>query len=648
MATRIDIDSDSFGITTIDNKGGEIYVPRGKSFEIVGISTDTDTDEIYYEIECTRLGLKSNFQIPKSDATDVRRLGAYRKYGLDVTDSNKSLVPEVFQQLEDEYVDQQKSIEKVHSLVGVKHCVDKQKKDIYVFAGHMNPVTGSVYRGPFDLEPKGDRDVWFGMVEEILSNNPQIMFIISIPFAAILHGVLKDVVDLENIIIHLRGDSSSGKSTMLCLAISAIGSPSENSPNGLISSWNGTRNAIIRRLMGEGKDGVRGMLFGLDEFSMNGEKNLSALIYSIASGIEKERLTREAKMQDRLVGKYLVLSTGEASILNKTNGNIGLSMRVLEMDDCMWTNSAEQSERIKRVVKANYGFAGEEFGLKLGKWIQKHGMEALLERFDVWRRFYMDRCTIQERKERMSSRYGLILLAADFTKEFFGFEMDEEAIVDLLISNENANAEDRNDYAGFYHKLVSVIVANGEHFDRPDRSIKLINGKMATVPSLKECWGTIFDVKETIRLAYDGETYAQKIVYIALHYFDDIAKRQLGYEDTKALRKWLKKRGFSKCEEGHAYIRKTIKGIKGKYVAVYLPGEQDQGKIAAKQKIKDLLVKSKKLNQGRLLNHTRSEEEVKVLLEYIEKLKELEDCMDDGEKKQLASLVKYTKKVNKT
>lgn len=634
MARRIDYDNCTFGESTIDSNGNETYVERGKNFEIVGIASDTDTNEIFYDVSCLRLGEKVLFQIPKTDATDIRRLGMYRKFGLDVTDSNRAIVPEVFQQKENEYIKNNKPITNVHSFAGVKKSIDGNGDEIYVYAGYENPVDGSKYVGQFDLKPKGNKDVWFQMVKEELVGHVEIMFVISLPFAAILQGVLRDFIDIDNIIVHLRGDSSSGKTTMLYLAVSAMGNPRENIPNGLVGSWNGTKNALLKRLMGEGENGVCGMLYGLDEFSMYREKDVTSLIYSISTGIERDRLSRDAKIQNRLVGKYLLLSTGEASILNKTNGNIGLAMRLIEFDSNMWTESAEQSERIKKVTKANYGFAAVEFGMLLGKWIQKHGVDALIDEYEHFRQYYLDRCNIKTRSERMSSRYALILLAASLTKKFFGFEMDLEAIVEFLVANEDANAEDRNDYASFYSKLVAVLVSNREHFVRPDGSgMKTKKEMYAQIPSFKECWGKICEVKESVKLNFDGGTYAQEIVYIAIPFFDAIVQKQLGYEDPKALRKFLKKEGLSQCEEGRAYIRKTFDGIRGKYVGVYLPGEVDRGRLEKKKRIEELIKMGTNSRNRRILFEDDSEKE--YVTEIVKELDELEPFMNDEQKSKV-------------
>lgn len=553
MATEIEIQhGDTFGISHFDSNGIYGYVPKGKDFKMTCIYEDIDTGAIYYDIEAEKLGQKRSFRISKDEATDSKLVQAYASYGLDVNSGNSRIVCEVMQKKEDEYIRRKRKVKEVYSVAGVKN------NEIY--AGETNPLTQGEYIGHLDLTPKGDKELWFSFVCKEMLHSVEIMFTIAVSFAAILLGFLRDFLDIDNLIVHLRSDSSSGKTTMMYLAISSFGNPRENNPNGLISTWNGTKNAILRRLMQ-----VKGVLLGLDEFSMMKDKDVSNLVYSISSGIEKDRLTRDAKVQNRLVGTYILFSTGEASILSKCNGNIGLSVRVLEMDSHKWTKDAAQSERIKSFVKQNYGHAATEFGLKLHQWIQQHGMDALVERLDYWRTYYCERCTIQARKERMSSRYGLILLAADLAKEFFDMPMDVDALNSFIIENEDSAGDNRNSYDDFYEKLVAYLLAQNSHFAYYEQ---VKNSNKVILKRVPEEWGLREEVHGEVEI--DG-TYAKYLYSISVPFFDKIVY-SLGYEDPKALRKFLKENDYTFYESDRGTTRKVLDGIRFTCVSVYVPG----------------------------------------------------------------------------
>lgn len=559
MAIKVEYTNDSYGQTYTDSQGNEEYVPKGKAFEIIEISTDVDTEEVHYVVECKKLGMTKRFDIPKAHAMDSKQVLKYADKGLDVSSSTCKIITEVFQQKEDEYIDEGGTVEKVFSILGVKDVVIDGVK-AKAFAGATNPYNNASYIGHLNVTPTGEATEWFRYVKEIVKDSVALMFIVAAGFAPILLAALKEYIDVDNFIIHLFGFSSSGKTTALNLATSIYGSPDLRCGNGLISSWNGTKNALLRRLMN-----VNGVMMGLDEFSMSNERNVTSLVYAISEGMERDRCSREVKLLDRLSGTYIVLSTGECSIYSKTNGNIGLTVRILEMQDIAWTKSAEQSESIKRFVKGNHGHGAVEFGKKLAEWLINNSMDNLYDRFEDWRKYYCAMCTFKTRMERMGGRYALIILAADLLNEWFGFQMDCKALTKFLIENEDSSGNDRDSYDDLYAKLVACLRANYVHFSHSYTT----KGKVEIYKATEE-WGTVEYLHDVVKV--DG-TDSRVLILITIPYFDKIVSKDLGYEDPKAIRKWLKNKGYTKNEQGHDYYRKVVDGIRNKYVAVYLPGE---------------------------------------------------------------------------
>ena len=250
MPQEIAYDDEYFGIAYLDKTGNEeCFVPKGNIFSIDKIYIDTDTCETYYAVTTDNLGQKSHFTIARSHAYSAREITKYALNGLDVTDANKHIVIDVFRMLEKEYIEKKNAILYVHSLCGVKNCKDMDGNNCFVYAGETNPLNGSKYVGNFDIKPNGSFDTWKTMVKDVIQDNTALAFIISYGFSAILHGILRDSVDTDNWCVHLRGESTTGKTTSLMLAISIFGNPSSNSSNGLISSWNSTSNALLRRML---------------------------------------------------------------------------------------------------------------------------------------------------------------------------------------------------------------------------------------------------------------------------------------------------------------------------------------------------------------------------------------------------------------
>lgn len=641
MAIRIECNNGYFGQTYISSDGTSVFVERGLDFDLLKVFLDEDTGNIHYRVGCTKLGMNTQFDISKKEAIDGKRVQEYACKGLDVTASNKLVVNEVFSIKEIEYVEDGNTVFPVHSIAGIKKVTDSTGKESYVYAGYTNPLTGSEYIGHLNLKPVGNKESWFAFVKEEIKDSIEIAFIISLSFAAILHSVLKDETDIDNFIVHLRGDSSSGKTTMLCLAASVFGPGTDKDPNGIISSWNATANALLRRMMN-----VNGILMGLDEVSMNQEKNFTHLLYRICGGVEKDRLTKEAEVQARLVGSYILLSTGEASLLAKTNGNIGLSMRVFEFDSHQWSKSAQQAERIKRFCKRNSGHASSEFGLRLYQLILEQGIDSVYADYEKWRQHYCETCEIQARKERMSGRYALILLAAQYANQFFDMHINELDLCDFIIRNENSNDDDRDNYGDFYNKIVAFIIMNRQHFDDEARHVGINrNHGIATVEQeLKkhvalEPWGMFTNLPHGHQLTTGDVSH--KTVSITEVMFDKIVMKELGYEDPKALRKFLNEKGLSVCEKGRNDGRKMFRGTKTKMVTIYLPTDDklDPKELEwlAKEKIKANL---KKLEDMKALGFSERSQLLKELEERKEYMSSTEAAKYERVQKQRETMKK--------
>lgn len=636
MAIKVECYNGYFGQTHTSANGVE-FVEKGKDFEVVDIAVDDDTGGIFYTVEGEKLGEPTQFMIPKSHAVQRKKLLEYADKGLDVNDSNALIVPEVFSIKEAEYVEAKKPISAVHSIAGVREVI-KDGKSSFVYTGFTHPLKESKYVGHLNLEPKGKKEDWFAFVKAEMVGSVEIQFTVSLSFASILHGALKDRTDVENFAVHYRGDSSSGKTTMICLAASSFGSGTVDDAKGIISTWNGTKNAILRRLMN-----VSGMLMGLDEISMNREKDFTGLLYSISSGVEKDRLTRDAQVQSRLTGRYILMSTGEASLLAKTNGNIGLSLRVLEFDSHQWTASAEQAERIKCFCKNNYGHAATEFGLHLYQLILDKGIDYVYGNFKHWREFYCKRCTIQARKERMSGRYALILLGAQYANRFFDMKIDIPTLCDFIIQNENDGGDDRDYYGGVYDKLIAYIIMNQKYFDMEKKDGSRVVGGMKEVRpdqmrmvETLEPWGVIKNLVQGHKL-YTGE-YAYKTVAITEVAFDRIVGKELGYEDPKAIRKYLKNKGLLRCEKDRDIIRKTFRGVRTNMIEIYMPSAEKQDEeeqmLVAKARIKERLNQLDDMVELSFAERNKAFRELESLKEFMTKsqAKEYQSLLDYKEK----------------
>ena len=94
------------------------------------------------------------------------------------------------------------------------------------------------------------------------------------------------------------------------------------------------------------------------------------MIYKISNGVDKGRLNKNSEQMKREPWLTTIMSNGEKSLVGSANKNAGIHVRVLEIENVIWTKSLENSEKINSIILENYGHLGFEFAeyvVNLGK-----------------------------------------------------------------------------------------------------------------------------------------------------------------------------------------------------------------------------------------------------------------------------------------
>ena len=185
-------------------------------------------------------------------------------------------------------------------------------------------------------------------------------------------GFISKELSVENLIVNLVNDSSTGKTTACQLAASVFGSPILKD-NGLVMSWNSTFNALQNKVAGN-----TGVVVVFDEASMARNDDFTKAIYSLAEGKETARMQKDGVVKQSKVWNTLIISTGEKSLFEASNNNSGLKVRLIELSHIVWTKSAENSEKIKQIISNHYGFAGYMYAEELLRRGKNHIVEGIL------------------------------------------------------------------------------------------------------------------------------------------------------------------------------------------------------------------------------------------------------------------------------
>jgi uncharacterized protein (DUF927 family) len=161
-----------------------------------------------------------------------------------------------------------------------------------------------VFQNAHALEPafavSGTAEEWRDSVAALASGNSRLVFALSVAFA----GALAEVVGEDSGGFHLRGGSSSGKSTVLKAAASVWGDPSTYP-----RLWRATANGL-EGLAALHNDG----LLILDELSQIDPKEAGEAAYLLANGQGKARASRTGTARQSARWRLLFLSAGEESL----------------------------------------------------------------------------------------------------------------------------------------------------------------------------------------------------------------------------------------------------------------------------------------------------------------------------------------------
>jgi uncharacterized protein (DUF927 family) len=173
------------------------------------------------------------------------------------------------------------------------------------------------------LEIAGTADDWRDSVAALAAGNSRLVFALSAAFAGSLAGVAGE----DSGGFHLRGTSSSGKSTALKAAASVWGDPANYA-----RVWRSTTNGL-EGLAALHNDG----LLILDELSQCDPRQAGEAAYLLANGQGKARAARTGAARAVQRWRLLFLSAGEESLsaLMARAGqrtNVGQEIRLADID----------------------------------------------------------------------------------------------------------------------------------------------------------------------------------------------------------------------------------------------------------------------------------------------------------------------------
>jgi len=268
--------------------------------------------------------------------------------------------------------------------------------------GHDEHTTGGSLQG------------WQSEIAARAVGNPLLVLALSAAFA----GPMLARCNAEGGGVHMMGDSSTGKTTLLEGGCSVWGGPNYR------RSWRATANGM------EGAAALfNDCLLALDEISECDPREVGTIVYSLGNGRGKQRAGRSGSARPVSRWRCFILSSGERSIATTMQegghrAKAGQAVRLLDIpaartfgawDDLHDLPSGTAfSDAIKRASATHYGHAGRAFLEKLTR--DNQDFCALLERIKGLPVFSADGGEGQEK--RAVGRFALLALAGEMATEY--------------------------------------------------------------------------------------------------------------------------------------------------------------------------------------------------------------------------------------
>lgn len=389
------------------------------------------------------------------------------------------------------------------------------------------------YDGSYNVFRKGSYSKWHSVLMKHLAGNVELQLALCMGYSSVVIGYINKILDMhaDSLIFHICGNSTTGKTTAAIVAVSGFGDPKEGAKS-LIQSFFGTDNALIGIV--SNNFGVP-MVFDETSISQMSMQRLVNWLYTMSKNSGKARLNKTSELRQKEEWATSVITTGESTFTDNINQNEGIRARLFELRNIQWTENAQQSEELIRVLSNNYGHGVELF---------VKAIESITpSKFDsFWQsetQSIMKLMPSSKFSHRIGKKFAIITMTAKILNHAFQFNLDVEKITALLIAQELESLEERDIGKKVQEDLIEWLTINQSKF-----YIKKKN------ELIKEIWGRI-DIK-------DGKTTAHILPKKFLSFLNSYS-----YSDRLVVLRELNNLEMIAGEKGKYVTRKVVKGLAG-------------------------------------------------------------------------------------
>lgn len=412
----------------------------------------------------------------------------------------------------------------------------------------------SRYQGERDIGTKGTLEEYSQFIRDEIIGNTPLEAALVMGLGSVVTGYLDTV---ESHIFHIYGDSTTGKTTAGEAIVSLAGLPSLET-NGLMMSFHSTPNSIVNRVKN-----LFGVPFLIDDSSVSNIQDFSTLIYQLAMGRDKDRLTKESKLMDASNWQTNIFTTGESSLLTDSNQNEGLKVRLSEFANVKWTNDSAHADRIKAKTQKYYGHGVKIVAEELLTQSDRN-IDELLKYFEEHGKAYLKgNNKVNHLTDRKLKPYANIRLAIELFERRLNLGFDKFEIEKFLLHH--MFNDERPMWKIAWEALESYIAKNLNRFNRQE-VFKMGHKETFLDIEAKSFSGTIGKIEDkkvkTVRNKKTGEEQeiVEREISIIRDEFDQILRENKFNNPSSILKSWKKHDLIDAPEDRYSRKRQLTPG----------------------------------------------------------------------------------------
>lgn len=239
-------------------------------------------------------------------------------------------------------------------------------EDVFVLAGEVLRREGSTIELVVDrqadrtrlsrgLHTAGSYDAHLAALRRAWEASP----VCAVAIAASLAAPVLRALAAPIFAVHLAGDSSRGKSSMLKIAASVYGDPNDDE---WVSSWNSTTVGHEQRAAH-----LCDLPLCIDEAGVVEAKDRERAVYMLVNGVGRTRGAKEGGLRETQSWRTVVLSTGER-LLAEEGSATGAQVRVLQLQVSGFGKlDAAGVDEVRRGAEEHHGHVGRQW---LEAWLE--------------------------------------------------------------------------------------------------------------------------------------------------------------------------------------------------------------------------------------------------------------------------------------